>query len=401
MFCYQATLRRLFDLRPLPKFGLERMQILMGDLAHPQNNYSVFHVAGTNGKGSTCAFLESILRAAGYKTGLYTSPHLTCARERIQINRELISEEDFVRLEQQVGLDATFFERMTAMALLYFSEQKVDVAIIEVGLGGRLDATNIVTPVVCGISRIDLDHQDILGDSLEKIAFEKAGIMKPGVPVCWSAQDPVVEAVLRRHCECSEAIHEPWIAASAAPPRNDELGLAGPHQVANAALAVNMILASGFSVSESAIQIGLKNAHWPCRYELIGENILLDGAHNPAGTQALIKTIQEDSRFQGRDLTLWVGMTEGHGGEEIARLWADFVPNAQVFVGRSKSLRALPIEVVSKYFQDAGFNPKLSLGLCPSKHAVRRRVVTGSLYWAGEVRSRLLSMPVDGASTYY
>lgn len=389
---YNIALQRLFDSGSQPKLGLERMVALMSDLGNPQNSYPIFHVAGTNGKGSTCAFLESILRSAGYRTGLYTSPHLTCARERIQINRELISEADFVQLEQQVGLEATFFERMTAMAFLYFAQQKVDVAIIEVGLGGRLDATNVVNPVVCGICRIDLDHQAILGDTLEQIAFEKAGIIKPGVPVCWSPQDPVVERVLSPLCQRGV--------------RGDfdfELGLFGVHQIENASLAVNMIKASGLSVSEQVIIEGLANAHWSCRYELISHAplILLDGAHNPAGTRALIQTLRGDRRFQDRELALWIGLTEGHDAAEIAKLWFDFAPHARVFCGQSKSLRALPADVVAKYFRDAGF-----FGAVPAVALAEERegcacVITGSLYWAGEIRSRFLSMPVDLASTYY
>lgn len=405
---YNIALQRLFDSGSQPKLGLERMAALMSDLGNPQNSYPVFHVAGTNGKGSTCAFLESILRSAGYRTGLYTSPHLTCARERIQINYELISEADFVELEQQVGLEATFFERMTAMAFLCFAEQKIDVAIIEVGLGGRLDATNIVQPIVCGISRIDLDHQAILGDSLEKIAFEKAGIIKPGVPVCWSPQDPVVESSLRPRAigVAGSNPEQSWIATLATPPRNDGfLGLKGPHQINNASLAVSMIKASGLVVSEQAISTGLANTRWPCRYELISEQplILLDGAHNPAGTCALIQALREDVRFQNRELTLWIGLTEGHDAVEIAKLWFDFAPYAYVFCGQSQSLRALPADLVVKYFRDAGFSrvapacAEASVGAPESAGLI----ITGSLYWAGEIRSRFLSMPVDLASTYY
>ena len=394
MLNYRGALKRLFDSGPQPKLGLERMQILMADLGHPQNSYPVFHVAGTNGKGSTCAFLESILRAAGYKTGLYTSPHLSCARERIQINRECILEAEFVRLENQIALEATFFERMTAMALLHFAQQKVDVAIVEVGLGGRLDATNIVRPVVCGISRIDLDHQLILGDTLQKIAVEKAGIMKPGVPVCWSPQEAVVEKILK---ERATLLSVSAISAESLAHRFDELGLAGPHQIHNASLAVNMILAAGISVSNEAIQNGLSNAHWPCRYEFVGENILLDGAHNPAGTQALISAIQQDARFQNKNLALSVGLTEGHGAEDIVRLWAHFAPGASVYMGQSKSLRALPKAMLRQYFQEQDFV------LCdiPSFSKEEILVVTGSLYWAGQIRSELLSMPVDPIFTAY
>lgn len=391
---YNTALQRLFDSGALPKLGLERMRELMAALRNPQDSYPIFHVAGTNGKGSTCAFLESILRAAGYKTGLYTSPHLTCARERIQINREPVSETDFVRLEQQVGLEATFFERMTAMAFLYFAEQQVDVGIIEVGLGGRLDATNIVRPVVCGISRIDLDHQAILGDSLEQIAFEKAGIIKPGVPAFYNSQDACVERILSPLCKRGV--------------RGDfdfELGLKGPHQIDNASLAVSMIRASEFFVSEQAIMDGLASTQWPCRYELVSHEplILLDGAHNPAGTRALIRALRVDQRFQDRALTLWIGLTEGHDAAEIAKLWFDFAPHARVFCGQSKSLRALPADLVAKYFREAGYGASINGGdLSPEALAQGEAlIITGSLYWAGEIRSRFLSMPVDLASTYY
>ncbi len=374
---YQAALKRLLNSGSMPKLGLERMREIAKMLGNPESQFPSFHVAGTNGKGSTCAYLESIFRHAGYRVGLYTSPHLACARERIQINRQLISEHDFVDLESRVPGDATFFERMTAMAFLYFAQQKVDVAVIEVGLGGRLDATNIITPVVCGISRIDLDHQGILGNTIEEITREKMGIIKAGVPfVCHPSAGwgPKLDSSFR------------W---------NDKL-IRPDYQAENASLAAAMIKASGWPISDEVIQQGIENMHWPCRYEFVRPNILIDGAHNPGGMRALISALRADNL---KPEALWVGMTEGHNGAEMAQIWIDAFPDARVYVGQSKSPRALSKEQVASYFPSpqGGEGPGVRFPIGEG----RILVVTGSLYWAGQIRAKFLEMPVDEEFGFY
>ncbi len=359
---------QMFGARP----GLETMRQLAALAGNPQDKLRFIHVAGTNGKGSTCAMLESIYRAAGLRVGLFTSPHLVSFRERIQVNRQLISKADVVRLVTDVaagilpaiepgfqpgGKDAgkpervesfetaasssaspggrmppstsgkmpdatTLFEFITVMALRYFAEQKCDLVIWETGLGGRLDATNIVTPLASVITNIGLDHQAWLGDTLAKIAAEKAGIIKPGVPVvtaeCGDEALRVIEKVARENnspltrvdSDPSSIFHPPQSVA----PKLGEGGpsLSGAHQRANAALAVATVqaLRNQIPVSDEQITTGLAKVKWPGRLQLItrpnGQRVLLDGAHNIAGVEALRAALKsplssQEPRSSGRE----------------------------------------------------------------------------------------------------
>jgi dihydrofolate synthase/folylpolyglutamate synthase len=294
------------------KLGLDPMRELARSLGSPQDKLRFIHLAGTNGKGSTAAFCESCLRAAGFRVGLYTSPHLVSVRERIQIDRQPISEADFAtgmaevrkQVDAQKDHEITFFELMTALALWYFAREKVDWVVWETGLGGRLDATNIVTPEICIITNIGLDHQQYLGGSLAEIAAEKAGILKPGVPVISAVEAGEAAEVIRSHAKTvgsalTLAHRDMEIkdlglkgARQTARIEGDEftLGLAGPHQVANAACAVAAMRRLG--IPSSAISAGLRKTVWPGRFEILSENplIVLDGAHNAAGTTMLVQT---------------------------------------------------------------------------------------------------------------
>ena len=324
---YAEAIRFLYGLQVFgARPGLDTTRHLAALAGNPEDKLRFIHVAGTNGKGSTCAMLESIYRAAGLRVGLFTSPHLVSFRERIQVNRQFISEADVVRLVTEVaagilppGLtlepaaaskfatppapstllppgwkpDATtLFEFVTVMALRYFAEQKCDLVIWETGLGGRLDATNIVTPLASVITNIALDHQAWLGDTLAKIAAEKAGTIKPGVPVVTTERGvealSVIEKVARENnapltrveSDPSSILHPPS-------------SLLGAHQGANAALALATVeaLQKIFPVSEAHIADGLAQVNWPGRLQLItrpsGQRVLLDGAHNIAGVEAL------------------------------------------------------------------------------------------------------------------
>jgi dihydrofolate synthase / folylpolyglutamate synthase len=333
---YPEAIQFLYSLRLFgAKFGLENTFKLAALASNPQRKLRFIHVAGTNGKGSTCAMLESIYRAAGLRTGLFTSPHLVSFRERIQINRQLISEADVVRLveelrrtgvapvsdgkketaqaEHNIGdrRDAcpTFFEFVTVMALKFFAEQKCDLVIWETGLGGRLDATNIVTPLASVITNIALDHQQWLGNTLAKIAFEKAGIIKPGFPVVTATDEADALAVIEKMAREKNApllkINS-WEGRRAAVPNQNPVGsptrrpsqvenlsLIGEHQKINAALALTTVdvLQNQIPVSEEQIRAGLASVNWPGRLQLIqkpdGRKILLDGAHNVAGANVL------------------------------------------------------------------------------------------------------------------
>ena len=317
---------RLFGMKP----GLERMRRVVERLGRPQDGLRFIHIAGTNGKGSTAAFCESILRASGFRVGLYTSPHLVTVRERIQINREPISEADFAHgmeavraaSEEVEDSEITFFEITTALALWYFAREKVDWVVWETGLGGRLDATNIVTPQVCIITNIGLEHQQYLGTTLAEIAAEKAGILKRGVPLVSAVKPGEAFDVISRQADMVGCypifVHRDMklenlgMRGSKQMARIDELdvalGLVGPHQIENAACAVEAMwkirgelveagrASKELHVLESRhIRSGLENTSWPGRFEIISEEplIVLDGAHNPSGMKMLAMTWRE------------------------------------------------------------------------------------------------------------
>jgi dihydrofolate synthase / folylpolyglutamate synthase len=362
---YAEAVQFLYGLRLFgAKFGLENTFQLAALAGNPQERLRFIHVAGTNGKGSTCAMLESIYRAAGLRTGLFTSPHLVSFRERIQVNRQLISESDVVRLvvglralqcgagfqpagsagiparssepggadsarirtrDAHAAFQPTFFEFVTVMALKFFAEQKCDLVIWETGLGGRLDATNIVTPLASVITNIAFDHQQWLGDTLAQIAFEKAGIIKPGIPVVTAAEEPEALAVIQkiaRERKSPLVKKETHRSGTGVPPvsfNNRDTGgketdgrdaratlpLPGEHQKTNATLAVATveILQKQIPVSEEKIRAGLASVNWPGRLQLIqrpdGQNILLDGAHNVAGAEALREALRQGAPASG------------------------------------------------------------------------------------------------------
>lgn len=309
---YPEAIQFLYGLRLFgAKFGLENSFKLAQLAGNPQNALRFIHVAGTNGKGSVCAMLESVYRASGLRAGLFTSPHLVSFRERIQINRQFISEADVVRHVEALkpllnnfpeDHSPTFFEVVTIMALRHFAEQKCELVIWETGLGGRLDATNIVTPLASVITNIGIEHSEWLGDTVEKIAAEKAGIIKPGVPAVTAAVRghglEVIEAMARERGSPFTAIgatnlHQP-------PLDSINLPLHGPHQRINAALALRtaQVLSGEIPVSDNALRAGLSSVDWPGRMHRVqtasGQTFLLDGAHNPDGAEALRIALQEE-----------------------------------------------------------------------------------------------------------
>lgn len=288
------------------KDGTKNIEKLMARMGHPERCAKVVHVAGTNGKGSCCAMMASVLKESGMKVGLFTSPHLISYGERIRVNGKNIPEEDFVRIGMMVKDEiakmvaegenhCTFFEIVTAIGFLYFAEQKVDVIVLEVGVGGRLDATNIVPdPAACLIASISLDHTKTLGETLEAIAGEKAGIIKPGRPVILSENPECVQQVVRAKAEEAGA---PYIYApeSGIDGSVYEIQLEGDYQTQNRQAAVTVLkelMDQGFPVTEKSLRRGLEKTFWPGRMQSIeyqGVEILMDGAHNPGGAQALSK----------------------------------------------------------------------------------------------------------------
>jgi len=420
---YPEAIQFLYGLRLFgAKFGLENTFKLATLADNPQEKLRFIHVAGTNGKGSTCAMLENIYRAAGLRVGLFTSPHLVSFRERIQVNRQLISENEVTHLVEELcelqnaagGAPAlgrrdacpTFFEFVTVMALKYFAGQKCDLVIWETGLGGRLDATNIVTPLASVITNIAFDHQQWLGDTLEQIATEKAGIIKPGVPVITATDAPDALAVIAKVAGGKNAPLT-TVAADANPPPTSKisavlpratatLALAGDHQKLNAAVALATveILQPKIPVSEAAIHTGLTSVSWPGRLQLIqqpdGQTILLDGAHNAAGASALRAALEKE--FAGTRPIIIFGALADKKWLEICTILAPVA--AQVFTVPVASERTAAADELAQAFHTASpglaaaaaANLAEALNTCNDKPFI---LITGSLYLVGEALERL------------
>jgi dihydrofolate synthase/folylpolyglutamate synthase len=358
----------------------------------------VIHVAGTNGKGSVCAMIDSICRAQGYRTGLFTSPHLVTFRERIRVNGEMISENAVANglttirnLVADWDPHPTFFEVTTALALKHFSEEKIDVVILETGIGGRLDATNAVQSDVSVITQIDFDHEQWLGKTIPEIATEKAGIIKRGVPVVSTAQRPEAEKVIRmRAAECAaplqiviESYHESPIA------------LRGNHQKQNAAVAIAAIHSAKIEIDDKAIARGLATIDWPARFQCWDERTIIDGAHNPAAARMLAQTWREIFGNQKTTLILAVLSDKNLAGicEELAPI-AD-----SVLLPKIRSERAARPEELAKVI--SAIIPSLPYSITPSVgealDLARAKgnpiLITGSLHFAGEVIAHLGGEP--------
>jgi dihydrofolate synthase / folylpolyglutamate synthase len=408
---YKEAIDYLYGLRLFgAKFGLSNTLKLAEMAGNPQEKLRFIHVAGTNGKGSTCAMLESIYRTAGLKVGLFTSPHLVTFGERIQVNRQNIPQADVVRqMEELKPLLAqfpaehhpTFFEVVTVMALRYFAEKKCELVIWETGLGGRLDATNIVTPLASVITNIQFDHEKWLGSTLTSIAAEKAGIIKQGVPVVSGAEEPealeVIESTAQRNGAPLTVVTRKDLER---PPLDEiEIPLLGEHQRFNAAVALAAVRAvSSIQVSEPAFRQGLSGVRWPGRLQLItrssGQQVLLDGAHNVAGACALKTALKE--HFAERRITLVIGTLADKNADaicgELAPL-ADRILVVPVDSDRRASSSAVALS-------SARANASASVVEMPTLKAALESsqaeftVVTGSLYLVGEALEHLTASDI-------
>lgn len=344
---YKSELQKMFDLQKFGmKLGLEGMMSILAKLGNPHQGLKLVHLAGTNGKGSVGVMLQSILGEAGYRVGFYTSPHLITFRERIKIGDEMISETEVLDLSRRVWAATnpdsppTFFEFVTAMAFLHFAEKGVDLAIIEAGLGGRLDSTNVIEPLATVITNVTLEHTEHLGDTVTKIATEKAGVIKPGVIVVAGNLSPEAREVVLNTAEEKNSLllllgrdfsvetvlwdpnGRPTINYRMGPLKLDDLvlGLAGTHQAENAAVAISLLpylSDRGFPTEETHLRAGLLHALWPGRAETFPAGswppegavspapLMLDGAHNPAGAEALARLL---TGLDTRRLHLIVGV---------------------------------------------------------------------------------------------
>lgn len=335
------------------KIGLERMRDFMHALGDPQEKLRYVHIAGTNGKGSACVMTQSILTAAGFRTGLYISPHLDQFNERLSIDGQMISDADLRRLAARVraaaktlGEEPTDFEMITAMAFCWFEEQHCALVVLEVGMGGRLDATNVISsPEVCAIMHIGLDHTEFLGDTVEKVAAEKAGILKPGADCVLYHQLPgVMDVVQQRFADVNPdvaarlVITEPSAFTACARAIDGQvfdyrnrpklrIQLLGNYQMENAMAVLDIIdclQRRGFGISEEAIRSGLAQATWPGRFELLSRDPLLivDGAHNPNGVEALVDTIR--AYFPDQKINFVMGVMKDKDYHTMLRLIAPY-----------------------------------------------------------------------------
>ena len=410
------------------KLGLERVKQLLAAVGNPHEKVKIVHIAGSKGKGSTSMFMDNILQAAGYKVGLFTSPHLQSIRERIRLNGEMISTGEFSDMIAEVSAvdaklrhgelgQATFFEVMTVSAFLYFYRAKVDIAVFEVGLGGRLDATNVCdTPEVCVITPISYEHTQILGKTLDLIAREKAGIIKPGVPVVSSKQRKNAEDVIREVAASKNApivfqgkdfdyIDQEAIYSGQLMDFDDGgkqikhmiVPLLGDHQLQNASLACKaavLLRDKDYNISDDAIRTGIANTFWPGRMEFVMESplIVIDGAHNGASAEALVHALRKHCACN--KFSFVIGMLRDKDTRRFIRSVGPM--SDMVYATTPDSPRYLDPNILAQRFRKAYFEAKVvenptdalleAIANTPSDGCV---VITGSLYLVAQMRTAL------------
>lgn len=442
---YETAVARIYALghelaqTPSPKFDLEHMRVLLRALDHPERQFPGVMIAGTNGKGSTAATLASILQASGVRTGLYTSPHLIRINERIRINGEEITDDEFALLHDMVDRTAerlvgeselpwhpSFFEMLTAIAFEYFSRKKVDVAVLEVGMGGRLDATNVIEPQISIITDISLDHQKFLGNTVTEIAREKAGIIRRGgvvvtLPQQPQANDVIGNTILDLDARAVSAV--PFVPPVAPEYRlaNSDSGLAvfryplevmgkrilvetplvGRHQLRNVALAIaaaEELSHRGFAITAESIERGIRETCWPGRFQVIppangAPEYVLDVAHNPAGAWALRSTLS--GAYEDRPLTFVFGAMRDKAISEIAEI---VFPLAERVIATRAADN--PRSATSTEIRKAAAHASVAIEEAPNVAAALERarisagpngvvVVTGSIYIVGEAMQAL------------
>jgi dihydrofolate synthase/folylpolyglutamate synthase len=422
---YDTTLEHLYRLERFGiKLGLDNIRRLLSLLGDPQRGLKVLHVTGTNGKGSVCAYAASVLQAAGYRVGLYTSPHLIRFNERIRVDRTPIPDEDVLRLwaGMQPAIQAmtaaraidhpTFFEVTTAMAFEYFRERQVDVAVVEVGMGGRMDATNVVDGLVSVVTRVDLEHTEHLGKTVSRIAREKSGIIKPSSRAVTVVQEtlPVIEARCREvHAPLTVVGRDVHAERRAHDLRGQDLSvrlasgeidvhtpLLGPFQVENVAIAIAALAelrSAGFAIPDRAIREGVASARWPARLEIVRESpsVLVDGAHNRPAAEALAGAVAD--LFPNRKVSLVVGILNDKDLDGMAAALGPLA--SRVYAGRPKSHRAFDPEEVALAFRAYSESVSMPTIRAAMDLAISTAtpddvvLITGSIYTAGEALDHL------------
>lgn len=411
------------------KLGLDRISEILQRLGHPEQRFRSIHIAGTNGKGSTSAMFDSILQQAGYRTGRYNSPHLVSYRERFNVHGEMITKAQLVKVVEQIkpvleqveadGYGApTEFEVGTAIAFQHFANEQVDVAIVEVGMGGRFDATNVLTPILSVITHIALDHQEYLGDTLEKIAFEKAGIIKENIPVVVGVQEELVRDFLKniaaeRHSPClvadegqllSVTLTENGTRVSLVNPTfgglDFQLALHGYHQAHNTLGVIagcELLNRSGLTISRDVLIAGLESARWPSRFERIRTvqplKLYLDGTHNPDGARALVQTVK--ALYPHQKVDLLMGILNNRPLDEMAAILSEIT--RQVITTRVPDPKTASETELAQEF--ARFGVPVMVEPDPAKALAKLletdnpvAVITGSFYLSGLLRGILLNI---------
>jgi dihydrofolate synthase/folylpolyglutamate synthase len=420
---YKSSLEYAYSLESFGiKLGLERIRFLLKKLGNPEKKMKIIHVAGTNGKGSVCAMLGSILEEK-YDTGVYTSPNLVDIRERITVSGRMISKNDFSRIMTRIRKNnvpscfghPTFFETLTAVALKYFHEKNVDFTVLETGLGGRLDATNIVKPLVSVITNVSMEHEDVLGDTLEKIAREKAGIIKKNVPVVTAAENKKVLKVIKDVCrrkkckfvdvsrnvkinKISHDLNGQTLNLQTKKNKyhNFRIPLLGRHQLVNAATALSVVeLLGGFSKMD--VRKGFSRTKWPGRLEIINRNplIVVDGAHNPDGMRKLKPAVIE--YFNYDKLILVLGILSDKNIKKMVKIIAP--PSDIVVITKPDTVRAADPEIIKneaeKYIRTVVVKDNVKKALDYAKSIAKEKdmvLITGSLYTVGDVKKVISSI---------
>jgi dihydrofolate synthase / folylpolyglutamate synthase len=414
---YSNALEYLYGLEKFGMvFGLENIEWILDRLGNPHHGLKIVHVGGTNGKGSVACMVSGILAAGGYSVGMYTSPHLVSFTERIVVNGVPVKEEEVAELTgfirdraERVDPDRffTFFDFTTALAFEYFRRKQVDIAVVEVGLGGRLDSTNVVQPLLSIITNVDLDHMDCLGDTIADIAREKAGIIKADVPIVTGADQTakrVIEETARKqgssiYCLGRDFSYEktaeqvmtftgPWGTMSEV-----HINLLGDHQLANGAIALcaaGCLSDGGFPVTEESARKALSRVAWPGRLEIVRENplIVLDAAHNPQGVHALAEYVA--TRCAGRRKILIFGVMKD---KEYPKMIKELVPLFDsVILTRPNVDRALSPDQLKRYVNNAHITQDVGAAVEKAKAVARDTdliLITGSFYTIGEAKTRI------------
>lgn len=423
---YQGCLDFLFGLEKSGiKLGLERTHNLLNAIGSPHKAFKSIHIAGTNGKGSVASIIHSVLVASGIRSGLFTSPHLVCFRERIRSDGYCIAEEELCEIVNDikdaiVATGASFFEACTAIAFEYFKRKSIEVAVVEVGMGGRLDSTNVVMPMVSCITSIDYDHTEYLGKTLPKIAFEKAGIIKPGVPVVCgkmgsSAMRTIARVAWRNNCQDYWLDRDAtWSIVSFGIEGSKfeyhglgedlelSINLAGLHQIENASLAVlalEVARSQGLGISRSAIEEGVGNARWPGRLEVINRSpsILVDAAHNTSGVKALVETLH---RIDFKPDIIVLGVLRDKDFKRMIKLLSTLTKRF-VFT-KPSSPRALPLRKLAEAANQIGLTylttssvDKAVCQACSAASTDGKIIVCGSIYLIGDVMRVLGNHPCE------